>query len=491
MKIKRKFSSKKTPVYDLFKYSLRTSILKNPDGSDVFKADNIEVPEQWSQVATDIITQKYFRKTGVPQHDAKGNELKDKSGNPVLGSENSAKQVVHRLADTWRHWGESHGYFDEEEDADAFYDEVAYMLLNQSAAPNSPQWFNTGLYHSYDIAGSKQGHYYVDPDTKKLVQSENAYSHPQPHACFIQSVEDDLIGEGGIFDLALREARIFKYGSGSGTNFSTIRGSGEKLSGGGSSSGLMSFLKIFDRAAGAIKSGGTTRRAAKMVIINIDHPDVEEFIEWKAKEEEKVASLVSGSKINATFMRAITDEAMAGGTDRTTNKQLNSLIKKSVHRGLPLAYIQRVLALIDQGFTNMDFEEIDSSYEGEGYNTVSGQNSNNSVRVTADFMKAVEKDATWDLIGRTNNEVIKTVKARDLWAKVNMSAWKSADPGLQFDTTINEWHTCPEAGRINASNPCSEYMFLDDTACNLASINLMKFYNEETSEFLVDDFLHA
>ncbi|MDA3843904.1 MAG: vitamin B12-dependent ribonucleotide reductase [Candidatus Kapabacteria bacterium] len=491
MKIKRKFSSKKTPVYDLFKYSLRTSILKNPDGSDVFKADNIEVPEQWSQVATDIITQKYFRKTGVPQYDAKGNELKDKSGNPILGSENSAKQVVHRIADTWRHWGESQGYFDEEEDADAFYDELAYMLLNQTAAPNSPQWFNTGLYHSYDIAGSKQGHYYVDPDTKELVQSENAYSHPQPHACFIQSVEDDLIGEGGIFDLALREARIFKYGSGSGTNFSNIRGSGEKLSGGGSSSGLMSFLKIFDRAAGAIKSGGTTRRAAKMVIINIDHPDVEEFIEWKAKEEEKVASLVSGSKINATFMRAITDEAIAGGTDRTTNKQLNSLIKKSIHRGLPLVYIQRVLDLIDQGFTNMDFEEIDSSYEGEGYNTVSGQNSNNSVRVTADFMKAVEKDATWDLIGRTNKEVIKTVKARDLWAKVNMSAWKSADPGLQFDTTINEWHTCPEAGRINASNPCSEYMFLDDTACNLASLNLMKFYNEETSEFLVDDFLHA
>ncbi len=491
MKINKLFTKGSASPYDLFSYTTRSSVLRNPDGSVVFDQDDIEVPAQWSQLATDILAQKYFRKTGVPQVDKKGKPILDENGVQKTGPEKSIRQVVHRLAGAWTDWGKRYNYFDTDEDANNFYDELAFMLLNQSVAPNSPQWFNTGLNWAYGITGSKQGHYYVDPDSKKVTQSKDAYSRPQPHACFIQSVEDDLLNEGGIFDLALREARIFKFGSGTGTNFSSIRGEKEELSGGGKSSGLMSFLKIFDRAAGAIKSGGTTRRAAKMVIVDIDHPDVETFIEWKAKEEEKVAALVAGSKISATFLKAILDESVANGTDRTTNAELNNLIKKAVHRGIPLTYILRVLALVEQGYTNLSFDTYNTHYESEGYLTVSGQNSNNSVRLTNDFMRAVQNDETWELKWRTRKGFCKQVKARDLWEKINLCAWKSADPGLQFDSTINEWHTCPESGRINASNPCSEYMFLDDTACNLASLNLMKFYNEEKGIFSIDDYLHA
>jgi ribonucleoside-diphosphate reductase alpha chain len=453
--------------------------------------DDIEVPVQWSQMATDILAQKYFRKTGVPQVDKKGNELKDEDGKPVTGAEKSLKQVVHRLAGAWRFWGETNNYFDSEEDAQNFYDELCYMLMNQIAAPNSPQWFNTGLHWAYGITGSKQGHYFVNPETNQLEKSQDAYSRPQPHACFIQSVSDDLLNEGGIFDLALREARIFKFGSGTGTNFSALRGEGEILSGGGKSSGLMSFLKIFDRAAGAIKSGGTTRRAAKMVIVDIDHPDVEAFIEWKAKEEDKVAALVAGSRINSTFLQAIIDEAVLNGTDRIKNKKLNNLIQKALHRGLPLSYIIRTLSLVEQGYTALKLDVYDTHYESEAYITVSGQNSNNTIRVTNDFMKAVENDDFWDLKFRTNGKSYKKLKARDLWEKISLSNWKSADPGIQFDTTINEWHTCPTSGRINASNPCSEYMFLDDTACNLASLNLMKFWDEKKGKFNVEEFVHS
>lgn len=475
----------------MFSYTRRTSTLRNPDGSIVFHMDNIEVPSHWSQVATDVLAQKYFRKTGVPQFDDKGNPILDAEGKQVLGSENSVKQVVHRLAGTWRYWGEKYGYFDTEEDAQNFYDEVVYMLLNQMAAPNSPQWFNTGLAWAYGIRGHKQGHYYVEPETGKLKESRDAYTRPQPHACFIQSVKDDLLNEGGIFDLVTREARIFKFGSGSGTNFSPLRAEGEALSGGGKSSGLMSFLKIYDRAAGAIKSGGTTRRAAKMVIVDIDHPDIEQFIDWKAREEEKVAALVTGSRVNATFLRAIVDSARQGGTNPKTNKTLRNLIQKALRRGVLLNYIHRVLSLVEMGLENIDFEVIDTHYEGEAYNTVSGQNSNNSVRVTNEFMEAVEKDQIWKLRYRVGGKIAREVPARYLWQKISLAAWKSADPGLQFDTTINEWHTCPKSGRINASNPCSEYMFLDDTACNLASLNLIKFYNEEKGKFLVDEFRHA
>ncbi len=491
MKFQRLFTKDGVSPYDQFSYTTRKSVLRNPDGSLVFEMNNIEVPEQWSQLASDILAQKYFRRTGVPQLDNNGKAILNEDGSPVLGSESSIKQVAHRMAGAWRHWGEKYNYFDSSADAQIFYDETAYMLLNQMCAPNSPQWFNTGLNYAYNITGSKQGHFYIDPETETLKVSEDAYSRPQPHACFIQSVDDDLVGENGIFDLATREARIFKYGSGTGTNFSNLRGSGEKLSGGGYSSGLMSFLKIFDRAAGAIKSGGTTRRAAKMVIIDIDHPDVEEFIEWKANEEDKVAALVAGSKVTSKFMQAILDEAVIGGTDRKKNKKLNLLIKKSVNRGVPLNHIKRLLDLINQGFTSLNFQAFDTHYEGEAYITVSGQNSNNSVRLTNDFLNAVENDEMWELKWRTDRSTAKVLRARDLWNKINMSSWKSADPGLQFDTTINEWHTCPKRGRINGSNPCSEYMFLDDTACNLASLNLMKFYDEDAQVFRVDDFRHG
>ncbi len=491
MKIIRRFTKTGTSTYDQFTYTKRKSQLKNPDGSTVFESNDIEVPNSWSQVATDIMVQKYFRKTGVPQTDEKGNIQVDNEGKPVLGGEKSVKQVVHRLAYTWTWWGKKYNYFDTDEDAQIFYEEIVYMLLNQSAAPNSPQWFNTGLSTVYGIKGNKQGHYYVDPDTEELLISEDAYTRPQPHACFINSIDDDLLNEGGIFDLITREARVFKFGSGSGTNFSAIRGGGEKLSGGGVSSGLMSFLKIFDRAAGAIKSGGTTRRAAKMVILNSDHPDIEEFTEWKAKEEHKVAALATGSKIINKFISAIIDEALAGGTNPKQNPRLAKLIQKAVNRGIPTNFIKRNLDLVDQGIKNINLPVFDTHYEGEAYLTVSGQNSNNSVRVNNDFMKSVENQEMWDLINRTDGKVKKTIPAQQLWDKINLSTWESADPGLQFDTTVNEWHTCPQSGRINGSNPCSEYMFLDDTACNLASLNLMKFFDEESQQFKTDDYLHS
>ena len=491
MKINRKYTKKYINPFDLFEYDIRYSILRNPNGSVVFEMNDVEVPSHWSQLASDILAQKYFRKSGVPQVDVAGHILKDENGNAILGSENSIKQVVHRLAATWTEWGKKYNYFDTNEDASVFYDEVVYMLLNQMAAPNSPQWFNTGLFNIYGIKGNKQGHYFVSQETGKLCESQDAFSRPQTSACFIQSIEDDLVNEDGIFDLLSKEARIFKYGSGTGTNFSKIRASAEQLSGGGISSGLMSFLKVFDRAAGAIKSGGTTRRAAKMVILDIDHPDVEDFIEWKSIEENKVASMVAGSKIISVFMQAILDEALVNGVDPNKNKNLKILIQKALNRGVPLNAIKKTLDLISLGFTNLDFTPYTTAFEGEAYTTVSGQNSNNSIRVTNDFMKAVVNNEMWELRYRRNGDVAKVVKAKDLLDKINICAWKSADPGMQFDTTINEWHTCPQSGRINASNPCSEYMFLDDSACNLASINLIKFWDTEKQIFLVDDYKHA
>jgi len=491
MKISRIYTKSGQNPYDLFSYTKRKTQLRNTDGSIAFESAEVEVPTNWSQMATDILAQKYFRKTGVPQYDEQGKPLLDKDGNPVLGSETSIKQTVHRLAYTWQWWGENNGYFDTPDDAQAFYDEIVYMILNQNASPNSPQWFNTGLSTVYGITGNRQGHYYYDPVDKEVKQSNDAYSRPQPHACFINSVKDDLLNPGGIFDLLTREARIFKFGSGSGSNFSQLRAEGELLSGGGVSSGLMSFLKVFDRAAGAIKSGGTTRRAAKMVILDIDHPDIEQFIEWKANEEQKVAAMVTGSRIISKFLTAITDEAIKNGANPKENKDLEKLIQKALNRGVPSNYIKRYLDLVEQGFKNFNFKEFDTNYEGEAYSTVSGQNSNNSVRVTNDFMRAVENDEIWELRWRTTKQVAKTLPARNLWNKILMSAWQSADPGLQFDTTINEWHTCPKSGRINASNPCSEYMFLDDTACNLASLNLMKFYDEANQVFKIDEYLHA
>ncbi len=410
----RRFTEEDLNVFDQFEYDYRTSVIRNPSGEVVFEMNNCEVPKQWSQIATDILAQKYFRKAGVPQADGS------------LGRETSVKQVAHRMANCWRVWGERYGYFASEKDAQIFYEELVYCILNQACVPNSPQWFNTGLNESYSIKGKPQGHYYVDPVDGQLKKSTSAYERPQPHACFILSVDDDLVNEGGIMDLWVREARIFKYGSGVGTNFSNIRGESEKLSGGGTSSGLMSFLKIGDRAAGAIKSGGTTRRAAKMVCLDLDHPEIMEFINWKVEEEKKVGALINA--------------------------------------GYP------------------------SDYEGEAYRTVSGQNSNNSVRIPNEFFDKLAKGEDWELKARMDGRVMKKIPSREVWNQISYAAWRCADPGTQYDTTINEWHTCPQGGRINASNPCSEYMFLDNTACNLASVNLRKFYNEETNGFDVDGF---
>jgi ribonucleoside-diphosphate reductase alpha chain len=504
MRIERRFTTANADRYGSIEFRSATSEIRNPDGSVVFKLDNIAVPATWSQVATDIIAQKYFRKAGVAKALKKVEEndvpswlwrsvpdekaLAKLPENERFGSEMDSRQVFDRLAGTWTYWGWKGGYFDSEEDARTFFDELAYMLATQRVAPNSPQWFNTGLHWAYGIDGPGQGHFYVDPFTHKLVQSKSAYEHPQPHACFIQSVDDDLVNENGIMDLWVREARLFKYGSGTGTNFSKLRGEGEKLSGGGKSSGLMSFLKIGDRAAGAIKSGGTTRRAAKMVVIDIDHPDIEQYINWKVKEEQKVAALVTGSKVVSKHLKAIMKAAVnceGGSGDDCFDVAKNPALKREVRAAkkalVPENYIFRVIQFARQGYTDLEFPIYDTDWDSEAYLTVSGQNSNNSVRVTDDFLRAVENDGDWNLIGRIKGNVTKTLKARDLWEQVGYAAWASADPGIQYHTTINEWHTSPEAGPIVASNPCSEYMFLDDTACNLCSVNLLPYRNADSS----------
>jgi len=493
MKIGRYFTTVGKDPYDGIAFEPRKSEIRNPDGSKVFSMENVMVPAHWSQVATDILAQKYFRKAGLlngREPNSEQHTLDVGYQIPTEDHETDSRQVFHRLAGCWRHWGEQNGYFDSAEDAQAFYDELCHMLAQQIAAPNSPQWFNTGLHYAYGIDGVAQGHYYVDPKSGKLERSTNAYERPQPHACFILSVKDDLVNEGGIMDLWTREARIFKYGSGVGTNFSKIRGENEKLSGGGRSSGLMSFLKVGDRSAGAIKSGGTTRRAAKMVCLDVDHPDIETFVNWKVVEEQKVASLVTGSQLNERHLNAIMRACGANNNPRT-NADLRQAIAEAKAVGIPLNYIQRVIQLAGQGYTSIEFPTYDTGYESEAYITVSGQNSNNSVRVSNEFFKAVEADEEWTLKARIDGRAVKSVRARDLWDDICFAAWSSADPGLQYDTTINEWHTCPADGRINASNPCSEYMFLDDTACNLASINLIKFYDPETGNFDIEGYRHA
>ena len=503
MKFKRHFTKKENDAYAGLEFKTTTSEIKNPDGTIVFSAPNIEVPGNYSQVAADIIAQKYFRKAGIPIYLKKVKEENIPSwlyrSEPDLEKlsnileekrfvgEESAKQVFDRLAGTWTYWGWKGKYFTTEEDAKIYFDEMRFMLAAQMCAPNSPQWFNTGLHWAYGIDGPSQGHYYVDFETKKLVKSKTSYEHPQPHACFIQSVKDDLVNEGGIMDLWVREARLFKYGSGTGSNFSKLRGSSEGLSGGGRSSGMMSFLRIGDRAAGAIKSGGTTRRAAKMVTVDVDHPDIEEYINWKVVEEQKVAALVAGSKLTAKNLKSVMEAcniATYSDKDRL-NPKINVTLKKSILNCravmVPENYIQRVIQFAGQGFKEIDFQTYDTDWDSEAYLTVSGQNSNNSVRVSNDFLEKVAQKGDWNLIRRTDGGVHKTLDASELWSKISEAAWACADPGLQYDTTINEWHTCPEAGRINASNPCSEYMFLDDTACNLASINLLQLKKTDGS----------
>ncbi|WP_438957143.1 vitamin B12-dependent ribonucleotide reductase [Cognatiyoonia sp.] len=503
MKIERNFTTSGKDAYDGLDFSNTSSEIRNPDGTIVFKLDDCEIPTSWSQVASDVIAQKYFRKAGVPSVLKKVKEKgvpeflwrSEPDEGAEMGGETSAKQVFDRLAGAWAYWGWKGGYFSTEEDARTYFDEMRHMLATQRAAPNSPQWFNTGLHWAYGIDGPAQGHHYVDYKTGDLTKSKSSYEHPQPHACFIQSVSDDLVNDGGIMDLWVREARLFKYGSGTGTNFSSLRGEGEPLSGGGKSSGLMGFLKIGDRAAGAIKSGGTTRRAAKMVIVDADHPDIEEFIDWKVIEEQKVASIVAGSKMHEQKLNGIFaaikswDGVEADAYDPKINKSLRTAIREAKKVAIPETYVKRVLDYAKQGHTSIEFPTYDTDWDSEAYSSVSGQNSNNSIRVTDAFLKAVEDDADWHLRNRKNGEVARTIKARNLWAKVGHAAWACADPGIQYHDTVNAWHTCPEDGEIRGSNPCSEYMFLDDTACNLASMNLLTFYKD--GEFQVEDYMHA
>jgi ribonucleoside-diphosphate reductase alpha chain len=513
MRIERRYTKDGQSPYAEIEFRLTTSEIRNPDGSVVFHADDVEVPTAWSQVASDVLAQKYFRKAGVPARLKKVDEetvpswlwrsvpdeaaLKEMPEKDRFVGETSAKQVFDRLAGTWTYWGWKGGYFDTEEDAKAFYDEHRCMLALQMAAPNSPQWFNTGLHWAYGIDGPSQGHFYVDYVTGKLVKSKSAYEHPQPHACFIQSIADDLVNEGGIMDLWVREARLFKYGSGTGSNFSRLRAENERLSGGGKSSGLMSFLKIGDRAAGAIKSGGTTRRAAKMVIVDTDHPDIEQFINWKVVEEQKVAALVSGSRINQKHLKTIFKACVncEGSGDDCFDPEKNPVLRREIKAArrnhVPDGMIKRVIQFARQGYKDIDFPVYDTDWDSEAYLTVSGQNSNNTVRVTDEFLKAVEANGDWDLTWRNKPGIAETVKAGDLWEKIAHAAWASADPGLQYHTTINDWHTCPASGQIRASNPCSEYMFLDDTACNLASLNLLAFRNADTRQFDVEGYEHA
>ncbi len=512
MRLERKFTQTGRDAYDALPFDTVTSEIRNPDGTVVFRLDAVEVPKGWSQVASDVIAQKYFRKAGVAARLKRVTEdgmpeflwrsvpdeaaLAELPEDERFGGETSSRQVFDRLAGAWAYWGWKGGYFTGEADARTYFDEMRLMLARQMAAPNSPQWFNTGLHWAYGIDGPAQGHHYVDPATGKLVRSKSSYEHPQPHACFIQSVSDDLVNDGGIMDLWVREARLFKYGSGTGTNFSSLRGEGEKLSGGGKSSGLMGFLRIGDRAAGAIKSGGTTRRAAKMVIVDMDHPDIEDFIDWKVIEEQKVAALVAGSKAHRAQLTAVMeavrawDGSLADACDPAVNETLKDVIRSAKRQMIPEAYILRVLQYARQGFDSLEFPVYDTDWDSEAYSTVSGQNSNNSVRVTNAFLHAVEHDADWELRNRTDGKVARTLKARALWDKVGHAAWACADPGIQFHDTVNDWHTCPEDGPIRGSNPCSEYMFLDDTACNLASLNLLKFLRDDGT-FDHEGYVHA
>jgi len=512
MRIERRYTKKPgsaaSAAYDSIRFRRTKSVIRSADGATIFEAEDIEVPEGWSQTAADILAQKYIRKTGVPTATKRVAEkgvpvflqrsMPDVAAlaklAPVLrsGREKSARQVFDRIAGCWGYWGWRGGYFADEDSAAAFVDEIAFMLAAQIGAPNSPQWFNTGLHWAYGLEGDGQGHFYVDHKTGELCESTSAYERPQPHACFIQSVADSLVGEGGVMDLWKREALLFKYGSGSGTNFSRLRGKDEPLSGGGKSSGLLSFLKVGDAAAGAVKSGGTTRRAAKMVVVDIDHPDIEDFIRWKAVEEEKVAVLAAGSRAMALHLPKILASCRGEGDDRfdpKKNEALKAAIREARKAQIPEPVILRTIDFARAGFRRISVETYDLDWDSEGYRTVAGQNANNSVRVTDAFMQSVLADEDWTLTRRLDGSAHKTVSAKQLWDVIAATAWTCADPGLQFHDTVNAWHTCPEGGEIRASNPCSEYMFLDDTACNLASLNLAQF--KTAQGFDVEAFEHA
>ena len=512
--IERRFTTAGEDAFDVFDWIEMDVEIRNPDGSMADTVEGVKLPSGFSGVPGKVCAQKYLRKVpedggpvwlqrSTPDHE----RLQTLDAGNRMGGETDGRELFRRLAGTWTYWGWKYGYFASAADARAYFDEMCYLIASQRSAPNSPQWFNPGLHWAYGIEGPAQGHSFVDPETGELEFSTNAYEHPQPHACFIQSVSDSLVGGSeSIMGLWNREALLFKYGSGTGSNFSRIRGAGEPLSGGGSSSGLLSFLKIGDRAAGAIKSGGTTRRAAKMVTLDLDHPDIEEYIDWKSSEEEKVSALVIGSNILQKNANSLMDAIWKFGDDegrfdQEVNPGLRRAMVRAIREHVPQPHIQRILDLAKQGWKGVDFEILDTNWQGEAYLTVSGQNSNNSVRVPNQFMDSVKQGGDWNLYWRTElerseaedrePEPCKTMDAGGLWDKVAYTAWACADPGVQFDTTINEWHTCPEGGKINGSNPCSEYMFLDDTACNLASINLLHYYDLDTQTFHIDDFRHS
>lgn len=415
-------------VFDLFEWKKVNITLKDhKSGKILHDMKDLEFPSHFSQTACDIIATKYFRRKGVP------NKTK---------METSFKMVVDRLVKFWTNSLKDQGLIKNQIQEQIFYDETCYALINQMFAPNSPQWFNTGLNLAYGIKGQPQNTYYYDTNKKEIVKSIDSYTRTQASACFILSIEDSLLGPNSISEHYVTETKLFKFGSGTGTNFSNIRAIGEKLSGGGESSGLMSFLKGLDRNAGTIKSGGTTRRAAKMVCLDLDHPEIENFIMWKSIEEDKVRAL-----------------------------------------------------------TKMGY---DGDFEGEAYNTVSGQNSNNSVKITDEFMKKViniknNKESTITLNGRVDSSVNRDISVSKLWHMFNEASYKCADPAPLFDDTFNAWHTCPggengdtskKYNKINSTNPCGEYAFLDNTSCNLASINIFKFYDTKTKEFKIDSYLH-
>jgi len=427
-KFTRELENSSKSVFDLFKYKKVDVHMKNwKTGETLVDMKNLEFPEDYSQNSCNIVASKYFRKAGV---------------NGEFDHEHSMKQVADRMVGFWADALLEEGLLKDRNQWQILYDELVFALLSQKWAPNSPQWFNTGIKRNYGIDGGKGSLYYYDEKTGKVVESEDLYTRTQASACFIISIEDKLLGKNSIAEHYVSETTLFRGGSGVGTNFSSLRAKHEKLSSGGTSSGMMSFLLGFDRNAGAIKSGGTTRRAAKMVITDIDHPEVEEFISWKAHEEQKVRDLGK------------------------------------------------------MGY--------DTSMDGEAYQTVAGQNSNNSVRVNREFMSKVmnlenEPESTFRLKGRKDNSVDRDVKVADVWNNINKSAWECADPGLQFDDTFNAWHTCPggsdgkynaKHNRINATNPCSEYAFLDNTACNLASINVYRFYEEKKHSFDIEGYVH-
>ncbi len=509
MRFQRLFSTEKAGGYAGVRFRTTDSEIRAGDGRVLHDARDIEAPADWSQTAVDILAQKYLRRGGVPAATRRVAEkgvpaflqrsipdvarLAKLPAEERYGPEKSARQVFDRMAGAWGYWGWKSGFFADAAQAEIFVDEMKAMLARQIGAPNSPQWFNTGLHWAYGVEGESHGHYYVDPETGSVVESDNAYERPQPHACFIQSVDDNLVGENGIMDLWAREARLFKFGSGAGTNYSSLRGEGEPLSGGGKSSGLLSFLKVGDAAAGAVKSGGVTRRAAKMVVVDGDHPDIEDFIRWKAVEEEKVAALVAGSRVLARHLPKIVAACWAidGETriDPRRNEALKLAIRNAKKAGVTEASCRRAIEFARAGYRKIEVSRYDLDWDSEAYRTVAGQNANNSVRLTDSFFETLAANGDWALTRRCDGAVAKTIKARALWDLIAETAWRCADPGVQFHDTANAWHTCPAGGDIRASNPCSEYLFLDDTACNLASVNLLKFKTEDG--FDVAAFEHA